>query len=133
MQGANLVRVRVDETALLNYVLAGTNFAFSSYGEVLAATSALRHGDAAPLLRLAAEGYFPLEGDSGDPTGFSVDAEVAACVDLSPTPWDWSVSVGERKEQFAESVSELSTNYFAPFSRRAATNLASSFVKPRLW
>jgi len=31
MQGANLVRVRVDETALLNYVLASTNFAFSSY------------------------------------------------------------------------------------------------------
>src|SRR5215468_503420 len=48
-------------------------------------------------------------------------------------PWDWSVSVGERKEQFAESVSELSSDYFAPFSRGAATNLASSFVKPCLW
>jgi hypothetical protein len=39
--------------------------------KVLAAGAALQGGDPGPLLRLGAEGFFTLTGDSGDPTGFS--------------------------------------------------------------
>lgn len=131
--GGNLVHVRVDEKALLNYVLQSYDFAFSNTGEVLAAAAALKCGDTAPLLRLASEGYFPLESDSGDPTGFSVGAEFAASVDLNPAPWDWSVPVTERKKQFEDAVADLPNDYFFPFSKRAATNIASSFVKADLW
>jgi len=125
--------IRLDEKALLNYVLGGSNFAFGSYGEVLAAATALRRGDSTPLLRLGSEGYFPPLGDSGDPTNFSVGAQLATSVDLNPAPWDWSVPVEERREQFAESVSNLPPDYFAPFSRKAATNLAGTFVHEDLW
>jgi len=131
--GGNLVHVRIDETALLNFVLTSGNFAFNATGEVLAAAAALRRGDTTPLLRLAAEGFFTLEGDSGDATAFSVGAEMASCVDLNPAPWDWSSTVETRQDQFANAVAELPANYFAPFSRAAGTNLAGSYVKLCLW
>jgi len=129
----NLVHMRIDETALLNFVLTSGNFAFNTTGEVLAAGASLRQGDSAPLLRLAAEGFFTPEGDYGDPTGFSAGASAASCVDLNPTPWDWSSTVAARQQEFAATVADLPANYFAPFSLSAGTNLANSFVQPCLW
>jgi TAP-like protein len=43
-------------------------------------------------------------------------------------PWDWSTPVLERQEQFA-TVSELPTDFFAPFSRVAGTSLGVSYEK----
>ena len=41
---------------------------FLTPGEIPAAAEALRRGDAAPLLRLAADADFPIPGDNGDPS-----------------------------------------------------------------
>jgi pimeloyl-ACP methyl ester carboxylesterase len=105
--GGNLKHVRVDESAVLNYMIDNATGIFTSTGELLAAAESLWHGDSRPLLRLGAEGYFPLTGDSGDPTIYSAGAGLAtACVDAE-LPWNWSAPVPERMEQYAEAVSDL--------------------------
>jgi pimeloyl-ACP methyl ester carboxylesterase len=49
-------------------------------------------------------------------------------------PWEWSASVSERKEQYAEAVSNLAPDYFAPFSRASATGLLFSLYGEQcLW
>ena len=123
----NPVHVRVDEDALLNFVVTYRQN-FVNTGEILAAGAALQDGDTAPLLRLAAEGSFTLIGDSGDPTGFSAgDYYARVCADAQ-NPWDWSDLVAERQEQYAEAISDLPTNFFAPFSRSAATGILYSIA-----
>lgn len=123
----NPVHVRVDEDALLNFVVTYPQN-FVNTGEILAAGAALQDGDTAPLLRLAAEGSFTLIGDSGDPTGFSAgDYYARVCADAQ-NPWDWSDLVAERQEQYAEAISDLPTNFFAPFSRSAATGILYSIA-----
>ena len=119
--------MRVDESAVLNYMIDNATGIFTSTGELLAAAESLWHGDSRPLLRLGAEGYFPLTGDSGDPTIYSAGAGLAtACVDAE-LPWNWSALVPERMEQYAEAVSDLPSDYFAPFSKSVATELPFSF------
>jgi pimeloyl-ACP methyl ester carboxylesterase len=76
----NVVHVRIDEDALLNFVITYPEGAFINTGEILAAADALKHGDSVPLLRLGAEGAFTLVGDSGDPT--FVSAEPRTCRQL---------------------------------------------------
>jgi pimeloyl-ACP methyl ester carboxylesterase len=124
----NLKQVQVDESALLNFVLDNPTGNFTSTGEVFAAASSLLQGDSLPLLRLGAEGYFPVDyANNGDPTYFSLGAELAtACVDAQE-PWIWSDPVTERAGQFADAVSDLPTWYFAPFSKPVATGLIYDF------
>jgi pimeloyl-ACP methyl ester carboxylesterase len=129
----NPVHVRVDEDALLNFVITYPQN-FINTGEILAAGAALAQGDSAPLLRLAAEGSFTLVGDSGDPTGSSSgDYYARLCVDAQE-PWDWSDSIPERKEDYAQAVSKLPADYFAPFPNSAPTGiLFSNAGKQCLW
>jgi pimeloyl-ACP methyl ester carboxylesterase len=127
----NLVEVRFDESALLN-IAPNVTGNYVNVGELLAAGNALSHGDPAPLFRLGAE-IVPLVSDNGDPTIFSQGAHYATyCVD-GYQPWDWAVAVPERKEQFAEAVEHLPFDYFAPFSKAAATSLEVSTQKQCLW
>lgn len=130
----NVVHVRVDEDALLNFVVTYPSGAFVNTGEILAAGDALKRGDTVPLLRLAAEGYFTLVGDSGDPTFNSAGAFYAtACMDAIE-PWDWSAPVPDRMEQYSEAVAELPANYYFPFSRVAANSvLFSNAGKQCFW
>ena len=130
----NLKHVRIDENALLNYLIDNPTGLFSSTGELLAATESLWRGDSRPLLRLGAEGYFPLTGDSGDPTIYSAGAGLAtACVDARE-PWKWSADLPERLEEYAEAISDLPRDYFEPFSRRPPTELPFSFFgKQCMW
>jgi pimeloyl-ACP methyl ester carboxylesterase len=129
----NPVHVRVDEDALLNFVITYP-LNFINTGEILAAGAALAQGDSAPLLRLAAEGSFTLVGDSGDPTASSSgDYYARLCVDAQE-PWDWSDSIPERKEDYAQAVSKLPADYFAPFPNSAPTGiLFSTAGKQCLW
>lgn len=123
----NLVHVRIDETYLLWYIIHSPTGFFTSTGELPAAAVALFRGDPAPLLRLGAEGFFPWPGgESGDPTNFSSAAHYATgCVDALE-PWDWAASVSERQVQYDAAVRQLPLNYFAPFSKTAATSLLYS-------
>ncbi len=132
----NLVHVRVDEHAVLNYMIANTTGNFINSGEILAAASSLSQGDAKPLLRLGAEGsqIFFLVNDYGDPTSFSFGAKLATlCVDVHPV-WDWSAPVSTRMSQYAAALRSLPSNYFAPFSKATATNLLfSELEKQCFW
>lgn len=122
----NAVHVRIDEDALLNFVVTFPIGPFINTGEILAAAKALKHGDPAPLLRLGADGQYTLVGDSGDPTFYSAGAYYAtACMDAIEA-WDWSEPVSARQEQFNEAVSDLPEDYYAPFSKAAATDLLFS-------
>ena len=122
----NPVHVRIDEDGLLNFVVTYPRGVFSSTGEILAAGSALKQGDPAPLLRLGAEGLFTVEGDYGDPTFNSAgDFFARVCVDAQEA-WEWSDPVSERQEEYNETVSGLPANYFAPFSKAAATGILFS-------
>ena len=115
----NLVPVDLDETALFNVMFNATGN-FVNTGEVLAAQTSLSQGDAAPLLRLGAEGVLSLLTDSGDPTIFSYGAGAGSCLVLE-VPFDWSVPPQVRLTQFADAVSDLPPGYFKPFSKKAAT------------
>jgi pimeloyl-ACP methyl ester carboxylesterase len=99
----NLTHVRIDEGALLNYLIDNPNGNFVNTGEVLAAGAALWRGDTRPLLRLGAEGYFPLDyANNGDPAFYSMGAQMAtACVDVKE-PWEWSDPVSEVQSSLQE-------------------------------
>jgi pimeloyl-ACP methyl ester carboxylesterase len=122
----NRVRVHVDETNLLFYILSGggngsTGY-FVSTGEILAAARALDQKDPAPLLRLEAEAYFPFPNgvNYGNPTLFSIGAAGGeACADVIP-PWSWKASPSARVDQYNDALAALPANYYAPFSKAAA-------------
>jgi hypothetical protein len=124
----NLKHVRIDEEQLLGNVIDNPTGNFASTGELLAAATSLWQGDPKPLLRLGAEGYYSqVEAELGDPSSFSAGAlQATACVDVQQA-WNWSAPVSERSEQYGDAVSELNLDYFAPFSRKAATGLLFSF------
>jgi pimeloyl-ACP methyl ester carboxylesterase len=127
----NLVRVRVDESTLLNIAI-NTTGNFVNVGELLATGDALRNDDPTPLLRLGAE-TTPLVTDNGDPSVFSQGAHYATYCSDADQPWDWSASIGNRKKQFAEALSELPFDAFSPFSKNAAASLDVSLQKQCLW
>jgi pimeloyl-ACP methyl ester carboxylesterase len=129
----NLKHITVDENAVLNFMLAAPTGFFLSSNEALAAAAALFQGDAAPLLRLGAEGFHAAEIDYGDQTFWSVGALYGAICTDAHEPWDWSDRVSERKEEFTEAVLKLPLNAFAPFSKTAGTNLVFSFAHQCLW
>jgi len=130
----NLKQVKVDEEGLLNFMVDNPTGNFVSSGEILAAGSALRRGDPLPLLRLGAERYWTLEGEFGDPTGFSIGAaQATACVDYQQH-WDWSAPVPERQAQYAAAIRELPPWLYFPFSKKAVTgDLYDFFGKTCLW
>jgi pimeloyl-ACP methyl ester carboxylesterase len=131
------VHVKLDEGALLYLSSFPTSSPlpfgfFVSAGEILAAGTSLSQGDPAPLLRLGAE-VTPWVTDYGDPTINSQgDYAAAMCVDFHE-PWEWSDTIPERREKFADAISELPPDFFAPFSRAAGTNLGVSLEKQCLW
>ncbi len=128
----NPLHVRIDEPALLDFVVRGN---FTTVNEVLAASASLENGDAVPLLRLAAEGFYTVNpGDSGDPTGFSNGAQFATgCADVGE-PWEWSDPISERLEEDNDFLGDLAPNYFAPFSKSIGKDiLFSALGKQCLW
>jgi pimeloyl-ACP methyl ester carboxylesterase len=126
----NLVHVRIDESALLNFLIDSPNGSFSNTGELLAAAGSLWKGDAKPLLRMAAEGFHPMERDFGDPAAFiSYAVYVATAAVDGPEPWDWSAPVPVREKQYADAVSALPLFFFGPFSRGVASDLIFSFAR----
>jgi pimeloyl-ACP methyl ester carboxylesterase len=131
------VDVKLNEGALLYLSSFPTTSSsvptfFVSTGEILAAGESLLHGDSVPLLRLGAE-VTPFVTDYGDPTAYSQGDYVATlCVDFHE-PWEWSDPITKRQEQLASAISELPSDFFAPFSRTAGANLGVSFEKQCLW
>jgi pimeloyl-ACP methyl ester carboxylesterase len=123
----NPVHVRIDEAALLNYLIDNPYGIRTNTAELLAATASLWRGDPKPLLRLGAEGYFPMEREFGDASWSSVGIYVGTSAVDGPEPWDWSAPASVRERQYAHAVSALPPLFFSPFSREAATDVMFSF------
>jgi pimeloyl-ACP methyl ester carboxylesterase len=112
--------VHVDEDALVR-IAGNTDPIYVNDGEFVPAAAALRRGDTAPLLRIAANNPGPLFGDGGDPAVGSTGLNAAAqCTDLA-VPWDLSASFGRRRAQFEAAIHRIS---FGPFSPDAFANNA---------
>jgi pimeloyl-ACP methyl ester carboxylesterase len=125
--------VRIDETGLLFYLISNPTGAYINTGELLAAGDSLNRGDPAPLLRLGAEDSFVVTS-AGDPTSFSHGAEAASVSMDTDQPWEWSDPPWGREQQYAKAVEALPRDYFAPFSKSAATSLLFSLFSRRwLW
>jgi pimeloyl-ACP methyl ester carboxylesterase len=122
----NPMHIRIDEDALLNFVVTYPQGEYINTGEILAAAGALKHGDKTPLLRLGAEGFFTLVGDSGDPTGNSAGAYFAIGCGDTVEPFDWSAPVFARIDQYNDAVGAASPGYFAPFTPWAANDFLFS-------
>lgn len=120
----NPLHVRIDEPALLDFVVRGN---FTTINEVLAASVSLEQGDPAPLLRLAAEGFYTIDPmDSGDPTIFSRGAyQATACSDVGES-WEWSDPLEDRMEAYNEYIESLPSDYFAPFSKSVGKDIRFS-------
>jgi pimeloyl-ACP methyl ester carboxylesterase len=86
-------------------------------GEIPAAARALRVGDSAPLLRLAAENDFPaFHGVTSDPTSLSLGDNFARFCTDGTFQWDKSGSPAQRRAQFEQAREALNPDRFAPFS-----------------
>lgn len=111
---AHHLRVTEGRVAMLLWNDAG---AYLNQSEIVAAAQALRHGDRAPLLRLAAENDTPFfHDDPSDPKIFSLaDNSARFCTDQT-FAWDKQASESERRTQFNQARSELDPSRFAPFS-----------------
>jgi hypothetical protein len=108
-------RVTIDPGNLLVHVIDNVDGFGITHGEIAAAADALQRGDAKPLLRLAAEGDFPIPGDNGDANFYSQAANSATyCLD-NPWPWSADASLPLRKLQWAAAVARTPDAPFAPF------------------
>jgi pimeloyl-ACP methyl ester carboxylesterase len=119
--------LQVDEVALLG-ILYNDYFAdpsFLNQGELTAAATALRDGDAAPLLRLAAES--PAPSDYGDPAaGTSVgDTYAVFCSDARPA-WDKTAPEPARLAQYRSALAALPDGATDPFAPAAWTTYVTS-------
>jgi pimeloyl-ACP methyl ester carboxylesterase len=105
--------VHVDEATLIQRLLNDWG-GYTAQSEVAAAARALRRGDPAPLLRLAAEPLvtFPPEA----PEIFSAGLNVARFCSDQTFQWDPMASLEERQSQFEAARRSLRWRQFAPFS-----------------
>ena len=123
-------QVNIDTKFLIEYLMLPGG-SFTNMAEISAAAAALDKGDRVPLLRLAAENYFPTccqepQPDSSPPRFFSLGAFVATfCVD-NQWEWDWSSSIPQRKIQHQAALSSAPQELFYPFTGPEAAK--STFV-----
>jgi pimeloyl-ACP methyl ester carboxylesterase len=129
----NPMHIRIDEDALLNFVVTYPAGYFVNTGEILAAADALRDGDKVPLLRLGAEGFYTLVGDSGDPSGVSAAAYTATDCSVTVEPYSWSVPYFARIDQYNDAVAAQPYNYDTPFLRFVANNILFSIGRQCIW
>jgi pimeloyl-ACP methyl ester carboxylesterase len=103
--------------ARLGAILQGEEGGLLVQGEIPAAARALRSGDSAPLLRLAAETDFPpFQGVPSDPTLESLGEGFARLCTDGNFAWDKADSVARRRVEFDQARSALGPGRFFPFS-----------------
>jgi pimeloyl-ACP methyl ester carboxylesterase len=106
-------RLHVDEGTLVRIATAWDIFNTND-GELAAAAAALRRGDPAPLLRLAAGVDGPLFSAGPDPAESSIGVSAATqCTDFA-VPWDLSASFAQRRQQFETAIAQLRFGPFTP-------------------
>jgi hypothetical protein len=110
-------RLVVDERALLSVVYNDyfSDPAFLNQGEIFAAATALRRGDATPLLRLVAESPAPTDFGPSD-GGASVGADYAVFCADSQFPWNKNAPEATREAQYQAALRALPKDATTPFT-----------------
>ena len=107
--------VRVGPVELGGIVYDAT-YAYTVFRDLPGALAALRHGDRAPMLRLAAEDV-ALNLPGGSPSDYSGgDYLAVACHDYLSV-WDKTDPLGARRSTLQRAIRGLAPNVFAPFPK----------------
>ena len=117
--GGDLRDVEVTESSLAWSILQSGDFGQTALSEVAAAADALRTGDAAPLLRLAAEAATTPGGEPDPARIFSEgDNPARFCMDVTHGfPWDTDAPVATRMKQWEQALADLPDDQFGVFSK----------------
>ncbi len=92
-------------------------FSYTFFRDLPGALHAYRHGDRAPIMRLAAEDV-SFDAAGGGAAGYSVgDFAAVSCHDY-PTIWDVAASPDTRQAQLERAIARLPAGVFAPFPKR---------------
>jgi pimeloyl-ACP methyl ester carboxylesterase len=111
--------LHVTESFLAAHIGANADGGFVAASELPAAADALRHGDPAPLLRLAADSDGSPFEDAGDPTRFSAGGSAARVCTDNVFQWDRNAPPARRRAQWVAARDALPRDRFAPFSVEA--------------
>ncbi len=122
LPAGELEGVEVDEPEVANLLgSAGTCVVCGQIDpvELVNASSALRHGDPEPLLRIAHVHELGPPDAAPDPAAFSVGDNFAAFCNDADFVWDRTDPVRVRRTEFERAVAAFPPGAFAPFSVRA--------------
>jgi pimeloyl-ACP methyl ester carboxylesterase len=108
-----LVHVRVTARDFAQLVGDGT-YVYTVLRDLPAAMAALRRGDRAPMLRLAAE-HVTADASGGSPAAYSYGDYMAVSCHDYPTAWDTRGTVAERRAELRTAIRGLDPEAFAPF------------------
>ncbi|MEU4197444.1 alpha/beta fold hydrolase [Kribbella sp. NPDC026611] len=111
-------QITVTENLLATAIMFFNGGSFVGPGEITQAAVALQHGDAVPLLRLAAD-VDPANGfDAGDPREFSNGHWLARLCTDQPVQWDKNAGPAARLGQYAAAFAAEPAQY-GPISKGA--------------
>ena len=103
--------------ALFAQLVEDATFSYTFFRDLPGALAALRDGDRAPMLRLAAEDV-SFDAAGGGAAGYSVgDFAAVSCHDY-PTVWDVAAPLAQRRAQLDRAIASLPAGVFGPFSKR---------------
>ncbi len=92
-------------------------FSYTFFRDLPGALHAYRHGDRAPIMRLAAEDV-SFDAAGGGAAGYSVgDFAAVSCHDY-PTIWDVAASPATRQAELERAIARLPAGVFGPFPKR---------------
>ncbi len=109
-------QLAIDPQWFLLHLYDNVGGPFLVFGQLPAASEALREHDPVPLLRLAANNDFPELGDGGDPNLYlSLGANVATFCADNLFPWSQGAPLALRQEQWSNAVDLQPNEPYAPF------------------
>jgi hypothetical protein len=104
--------------AVFAQLVEDATFSYTFFRDLPGALHAYRHGDRAPMMRLAAEDV-SFDAAGGGAASYSVgDFAAVSCHDY-PTIWDAAAAPATRQAQLGRAIARLPAGVFAPFSKRS--------------
>jgi pimeloyl-ACP methyl ester carboxylesterase len=114
------IDVTLDPDWILEYMMA-TYGVTTTHAEIAAASTALSQGDPVPVLRLAAEGWYPLccqeppDPPPPPPVDFSLGNYVTTFCADNHWAWNWNSPIDQRVMQHEAALAAASPDLFSPF------------------
>jgi pimeloyl-ACP methyl ester carboxylesterase len=98
-------------------LVGDATYSYSFFRDLPGALRAYRHGDPAPLRRLAAEDA-SFDASGGSPADYSVGDQAAVSCHDFPSVWDVSAAPAQRRAQLDRAIARLPRGVYGPFSKR---------------